>query len=43
MMGGDKSERQAELGKEIHAISSASKPYAAFLARGTHTRETRGV
>ena len=34
MMAGDKSERQAELGREIHAISSASKPYVSFLARG---------
>eukprot|EP00002_Diphylleia_rotans_P000849 TRINITY_DN1044_c0_g6_i1.p1 TRINITY_DN1044_c0_g6~~TRINITY_DN1044_c0_g6_i1.p1 ORF type:complete len:733 (+),score=154.29 TRINITY_DN1044_c0_g6_i1:71-2269(+) len=30
---GDKSERQSELGKEIHAISSASKPLSAWFAR----------
>ncbi|KAK3587288.1 hypothetical protein CHS0354_034441 [Potamilus streckersoni] len=30
---GDNSERQAELGKEIHALSCASKPLAAWLAR----------
>jgi len=34
MMAGDKSDRHADLGKEIHALSSASKPYAAFFARG---------
>jgi hypothetical protein len=38
LLTGDKSERQAELGREIHAVSSASKPYAAFLARGTCAR-----
>jgi len=34
MMAGDESDRHADLGKEIHALSSASKPYAAFFARG---------
>ncbi|XP_071110971.1 peroxisomal acyl-coenzyme A oxidase 3-like isoform X2 [Haliotis cracherodii] len=33
MMAGDKSEKQAELGREIHAISCASKPLAGWLAR----------
>ncbi|XP_064619256.1 peroxisomal acyl-coenzyme A oxidase 3-like [Lineus longissimus] len=33
MIMGDKSERQAELGKEIHAISCASKPLAGWTAR----------
>jgi len=33
LMAGDKSDRQAELGKEIHAISSASKPFASHFAR----------
>lgn len=35
LMSGDKSDRQAELGKEIHAISSSSKPYASWFARDT--------
>ncbi|XP_069134207.1 peroxisomal acyl-coenzyme A oxidase 3-like [Argopecten irradians] len=33
MMLGDNSEYQAELGKEIHALSCASKPLAAWIAR----------
>ncbi|XP_071501101.1 peroxisomal acyl-coenzyme A oxidase 3-like [Diadema antillarum] len=33
LMMGDQSERQAELGKEIHALSSASKPMSSWLAR----------
>ncbi|XP_041457080.1 peroxisomal acyl-coenzyme A oxidase 3-like [Lytechinus variegatus] len=33
LMLGDKSERQAELGKEMHALSSASKPLSSWLAR----------
>lgn len=32
-MIGDKSERSAELGKEIHALSCASKPLAGWIAR----------
>jgi acyl-CoA oxidase len=32
-MMGDKSDRQAELGREIHAISSTSKPLSGFTAR----------
>lgn len=32
-MVGDKSERSAELGKEIHALSCASKPLAGWIAR----------
>lgn len=32
-MVGDKSERAAELGKEIHALSCASKPLAGWIAR----------
>ena len=30
---GDNSEYQAELGKEIHALSCASKPLAGWIAR----------
>lgn len=33
MISGDDSERQSELGKEIHALSSASKPYASWMAQ----------
>ena len=33
LMMNDNSERQGELGREIHALSSASKPLAAWLAR----------
>lgn len=33
IMVGDKSERSAELGKEIHALSCASKPLAGWIAR----------
>ncbi|XP_041350325.1 peroxisomal acyl-coenzyme A oxidase 3-like [Gigantopelta aegis] len=33
MMMGDNSERQAELGREIHALSCASKPVSGWLAR----------
>ena len=33
MMMGEKGDRMAELGKEIHALSSASKPFASFFAR----------
>ena len=32
-MLGDNSEEQAELGKEIHALSCASKPLASWIAR----------
>jgi acyl-CoA oxidase len=32
-MVGDKSERVAELGREIHAVSSAAKPFASWYAR----------
>lgn len=32
-MTGDKSQRQADLGREIHAFSSSSKPLGAWLAR----------
>lgn len=33
IMVGDKSQRSAELGKEIHALSCASKPLAGWIAR----------
>ncbi|CAH1801769.1 unnamed protein product [Owenia fusiformis] len=33
MMMGDKSEKQAELGREIHGLSSSSKPLAGWTAR----------
>ncbi|KAH3891559.1 hypothetical protein DPMN_015663 [Dreissena polymorpha] len=33
LMMGDKSERQAQLGREIHGLSCASKPIASWLAR----------
>ncbi|KAJ8312588.1 hypothetical protein KUTeg_009961, partial [Tegillarca granosa] len=33
IMAGDNSERQADLGKEIHALSCASKPLASWIAR----------
>lgn len=33
MMSGDNSERQAEFGKEIHALSSASKPFSSWIAQ----------
>ncbi|XP_055957651.1 peroxisomal acyl-coenzyme A oxidase 3, partial [Patella vulgata] len=33
LMAGDKSERQSELGRELHALSCASKPLASWIAR----------
>ena len=33
IMMGDNSEEQAELGKEIHALSCASKPLGSWIAR----------
>lgn len=35
IMSNDTSDRQAEFGKEIHAISSASKPYSAWITQST--------
>jgi acyl-CoA oxidase len=34
LLMGEKSARQAELGRELHALSSSSKPVATWLARG---------